>query len=92
MKRRGRHRLCASAWSCRYPADVLALRSRGEGLGPDDGVAPHEGVLVDVGAPFLRPDHRAVMGRRRVLRTRLLVDLWRQKDVWIEKHLKDFQM
>ena len=59
-----------------YPADVLALRSRGEGLGADDGVAPHEGdLLVDVRAPLLRPDHRAVMRRRQAVHARLLVHL-----------------
>lgn len=59
-----------------YPADVLALRSRGEGLGADDGVPPHEGVLlVDVRAAFLRANHRAVVGRQQVVHARLLVHL-----------------
>ena len=59
-----------------YPADVLALRSRGEGLGADDGVSPHERVLlVDVRAAFLGPNHRAVVGRQQVVHARLLVHL-----------------
>lgn len=59
-----------------YPADVLALRSGGEGLGADDGVPPHEGVLlVDVRAALLGSNHRAVVGRRQAVHARLLVDL-----------------
>lgn len=57
-----------------YPADVLALGSGGEGLGADDGVAPHEGVLlVDVWPALLRSDHRAVVGQ--VVHARLFVHL-----------------
>lgn len=59
-----------------YPADVLALRPRGEGLGADDGVPPHERVLlVDVRAALLGSDHRAVLGWQRAFHARLLVDL-----------------
>lgn len=59
-----------------YPADVLALRARGERLGADDGVPPHEGVLVvDVRVALLWSNHRAVVGRQQAVHTRLLVDL-----------------
>ncbi len=62
--------------SLSYPADVLALRSGGEGLGADDGVPPHEGVLlVDIRAPLLGSNHRAVVGRRQAVHARLFVDL-----------------
>lgn len=57
------------------PADVLALRSGREGLGADDGVAPHEGVLlVDVRPAVLGSNHR-VVGRQGVVHARLLVHL-----------------
>lgn len=59
-----------------YPADVLALRAGGERLGADDGVAPHEGVLVvDVQVALLRSNHRAVVGRQQAVHACLLVDL-----------------
>lgn len=65
-----------SCESLSYPADVLALRSGGEGLGPDDGVAPHEGdLLAALRAPLFRPNHRAVMEWRQAVHTRLLIDL-----------------
>lgn len=63
-----------------YPADVLALRARGEGLGADDGVAPHEGVLlVDVRAALLGSDGRAVVVRQHGVHAGLLVDLMEEK-------------
>lgn len=47
-----------------YPADVLALRSWGEGLGADDCVSSHKRVLlVDVWPTLLGPNNRAVVGR-----------------------------
>lgn len=61
------------------PADVLALRAGGEGLGADNGVSPHEGVLlVDVRAALLWSDHRAVVGRQQAVHARLLVDLHKE--------------
>ena len=59
-----------------YPADVLALRAGGEGLGADDGVPPHEEVLVgDIRAALLGPNHRTVMRQRQAVHTRLFVHL-----------------
>lgn len=67
--------------SVSHPADVLALRSRGERLGADDGVPSHEGdLLVDVRAALLRSDHRAVVGRQQVVHARLLVDLHKENE------------
>lgn len=69
-----------SSGSSAYPADVLALRARGEGLGADDGVAPHEGVLlVDVGSALLGPDGGAVVVRQHWVHAGLLVDLIEEK-------------
>lgn len=50
-------------------------------------MAPHEGVL-DVGPPLFGPNHGAGMGRHRVLRARLLIDLQRNPFVrlWMKKH------
>lgn len=67
--------------SARYPADVLALRSWGEGLGADDGVPPHKRVLlVDVWSTLLGPNNRAVVGRWQAVHTRLLVHLDEEYD------------
>ncbi len=70
-------------WLFSYPADVLALRSRREGLGADDGVPPHEGVLlVDIRPALLWSNHRAVMRRQQAVHARLLVDLDKGKRLW----------
>lgn len=67
--------------SVSHPADVLALRSRGERLGADDGVPSHEGdLLVDVRTALLRSDYRAVVGRQQVVHARLLVDLHKENE------------
>lgn len=58
-----------------YPADVLALGSRGEGFGADDGISPDEGVLLrDIQTALLWPNDRAVM-RQQTIHTGLLVYL-----------------
>ena len=70
-----------STVSACYPADVLALRSRGERLGADDGVPSHEGdLLVDVRAALLGSNHRAVVGRQQAVHARLLVDLHKENE------------
>lgn len=76
LMRSQRHHRRKSCVGLTYPADVLALRSGREGLGADDGVAPHEGVLLaDVRAPLFGPNHGAVMQRRQAVHARLLVHL-----------------
>lgn len=65
-----------------YPADVLALRAGGERLGADDGVAPHEGVLLaHIRTALFGSDYRAALGRQGAGRARLLVDLERENVV-----------
>lgn len=59
-----------------YPADVLALRAGGEGLGADDGVPPREGVLLtDIRSAFFRSNYRAALGQQRADHAGLLIDL-----------------
>lgn len=75
--------------SVTYPADVLALRSGGEGLGADDGVPPHERVLlVDVWPAFLGSNHRAVVGRRQAVHARLLVHLDKEYKVIVARRCR----
>lgn len=65
-----------------YPADVLALRAGGECLGADDGVPPHERVLLaDVRTALFGSNYRAALQRQRADRARLLVDLKTEKVV-----------
>lgn len=74
--------LRSASASCCYPADVLALRAGGERLGADDGVPPHERVLLaDVRTALFGSNYRAALRRRRAARARLLVDLERAKVV-----------
>lgn len=78
-----------------YPADVLALRPGGEGLGADDGVPPHERVLLaDVWTALFGSNHRAALQRQRADHARLLVDLKRERVVkWAgDSNLKNKQI
>lgn len=74
--------LRSASVSFRYPADVLALRAGGERLGADDGVPPHERVLLaDVRTALFGSHYRAALQRQRADHARLLVDLKREKVV-----------
>lgn len=65
-----------------YPADVLALRAGGERLGADDGVPPHEGVLLaDIRTALFGSNYRAALGWQGADHARLLVDLERENVV-----------
>ncbi len=64
---------------CSYPADILALRSRGKCLGPDDGVSSHKRVLMmDIMSPLLGPNDRSRM--RETVHACLFIHLIRQRE------------